>query len=140
MTEAGAPAMSFVIEAAPPARSSRHSSFDRVDPVELPAVVEVHEHAVVAAPLKFMSKVPKAEDEQRLIIATCEKGTVENIDEMRQIKGNLDKVKKENPNFVEIAAKAAFRDWRRSRPATVRTHNALLPSRSTFRCHLAIAG
>src|SRR5690348_11787139 len=28
---------------------------------------------------------------------------------MRQIKGNLDKVKKENPNFVEIAAKAVFR-------------------------------
>ncbi len=46
---------------------------------------------------------------QRLIIATCEKGTVENIDEMRQIKGNLDKIKKENPNFVEMAAKAVFR-------------------------------
>ena len=44
-----------------------------------------------------------------LIIATCEKGTVENIDDMRQIKGNLDKVKKANPNFVEIAAKAVFR-------------------------------
>src|SRR5690348_17052989 len=28
---------------------------------------------------------------------------------MRQIKGNLDKVKKENTNFVEIAAKAVFR-------------------------------
>ena len=43
---------------------------------------------------------------QRLIIATCEKGTVENIEEMRGIKGNLDKIKKANPNFVEIAAKA----------------------------------
>jgi len=28
---------------------------------------------------------------------------------MRQIKGNLDKIKKANPNFVEIAAKAVFR-------------------------------
>src|SRR5690348_13638583 len=55
------------------------------------------------------TKVPLEAGAQRLIIATCEKGTVENIDEMRQIKGNLDKVKKENPNFVEIAAKAVFR-------------------------------
>jgi predicted CoA-substrate-specific enzyme activase len=55
------------------------------------------------------TKVPLEPGAQRLIIATCEKGTVENIDEMRQIKGNLDKVKKENPNFVEVAAKAAFR-------------------------------
>ncbi|MCS7025546.1 MAG: acyl-CoA dehydratase activase-related protein [Bryobacteraceae bacterium] len=55
------------------------------------------------------SKVPLEEGSQRLIIATCEKGTVEDINEMRTIKGNLDKVKKENPNFVEIAARQAFK-------------------------------
>ena len=55
------------------------------------------------------TKVPLEEGAQRLIIATCEKGTVENIEEMRGIKGNLDKIKKANPNFVEIAAKAVFR-------------------------------
>src|SRR5207248_4334989 len=55
------------------------------------------------------TKVPLEQGAQRLIIATCEKGTVENIEEMRHIKGNLDKVKKANPNFVEIAAKAVFR-------------------------------
>src|SRR5207248_1846884 len=55
------------------------------------------------------TKVPLEEGAQRLIIATCEKGTVENIEEMRGIKGNLDKVKKANPNFVEIAAKGVFR-------------------------------
>ncbi|MFN3325568.1 MAG: BadF/BadG/BcrA/BcrD ATPase family protein [Bryobacteraceae bacterium] len=55
------------------------------------------------------TKVPLDPDAQRLIIATCEKGTVENIDEMRSIKGNLDKMKKENPNFVEVAARAVFR-------------------------------
>jgi Uncharacterized protein conserved in bacteria len=55
------------------------------------------------------SKVPLPEGSQRLIIATCEKGTVEDINEMRSIKGGLDKVKKANPNFVEIAARAAFR-------------------------------
>jgi predicted CoA-substrate-specific enzyme activase len=55
------------------------------------------------------TKVPLEPGAQRLIIATCEKGTVENIDEMRSIKGNLDRMKKENPNFVEIAAKSVFR-------------------------------
>ena len=48
---------------------------------------------------------------QRLIIATCEKGTVENVDEMRVIKGGIDAIKKENPNLVEIAAKAAFKSY-----------------------------
>ena len=55
------------------------------------------------------TKVPLEAGAQRLIIATCEKGTVENIDDMRQIKGSLDKIKKANPNFVEMAAKAVFR-------------------------------
>jgi predicted CoA-substrate-specific enzyme activase len=55
------------------------------------------------------TKVPLEAGAQRLIIATCEKGTVENIEEMRQIKGDLDRVKKANPNFVEMAAKAVFR-------------------------------
>ena len=55
------------------------------------------------------TKVPLEAGAQRLIIATCEKGTVENVEDMRQIKGNLDKIKKANPNFVEIAAKAVFR-------------------------------
>ena len=55
------------------------------------------------------TKVPLEAGAQRLIIATCEKGTVENIEDMRGIKGDLDKIKKANPNFVEIAAKAVFR-------------------------------
>ena len=55
------------------------------------------------------TKVPLEAGAQRLIIATCEKGTVENIDEMRQIKGNLDRIKKANPNLVELAARAVFR-------------------------------
>jgi predicted CoA-substrate-specific enzyme activase len=55
------------------------------------------------------TKVPLETGAQRLIIATCEKGTVENVEDMRQIKGNLDRIKKANPNFVELAAKAVFR-------------------------------
>ena len=37
------------------------------------------------------TKVPLEPGAQRLIIATCEKGTVEDIEEMRQIKGDLDR-------------------------------------------------
>ena len=57
------------------------------------------------------TKVPLADGAQRLIIATCEKGTVENVEEMRVIKGNIDAIKKENPNLVEIAAKSAFKSY-----------------------------
>jgi len=71
---------------------------------------------VAAAPLKFVSKVAKADDEQRLIIATCEKGTVEDVDSMREIKAGLDAVKKVNPNFVEIAAKEV---WNARKPERV---------------------
>jgi predicted nucleotide-binding protein (sugar kinase/HSP70/actin superfamily) len=60
-------------------------------------------------PVKFVSKVAKADDEQRLIIATCEKGSVEDVNDMRGIKAGLDAVRKANPNFVEIAAKEPFR-------------------------------
>lgn len=55
------------------------------------------------------SKVPMEPNSTRLIIATCEKGTVEDISEMRNIKGGLDKLKKDNPNFVEIAARQVFK-------------------------------
>jgi predicted CoA-substrate-specific enzyme activase len=67
-------------------------------------------------PLKFVSKVPKAADEQRLIIATCEKGSVEDVNAMRGIKAGIDAIKKANPNFVEIAAKDV---WRARNPERV---------------------
>ncbi len=36
------------------------------------------------------TKVPLRVSEQRLIIATCEKGTVEDVDDMKDIKAGLD--------------------------------------------------
>jgi activator of 2-hydroxyglutaryl-CoA dehydratase/predicted nucleotide-binding protein (sugar kinase/HSP70/actin superfamily) len=72
-------------------------------------VLNVRMEPAHVAPLKFISKVRKAEDERRLIIATCEKGSVEDVNEMRGIKAGIDEVKKANPNFVEIASKEAFR-------------------------------
>jgi predicted CoA-substrate-specific enzyme activase len=55
------------------------------------------------------TKVPLEDGAQRLIIATCEKGTVEDIADMRVIKGDLDEVKQANPNFCEIGATQVFK-------------------------------
>lgn len=73
------------------------------------------EEAVVAQgagprpPAKSKSKVPLAGDEQRLIIATCEKGTVEDVNDMRDIKKGLDAMKAKYPDFSEIFATEVFR-------------------------------
>ncbi|HYB44329.1 MAG TPA: BadF/BadG/BcrA/BcrD ATPase family protein, partial [Candidatus Methylomirabilis sp.] len=58
---------------------------------------------------KSASKVPLAPGEQRLIIATCEKGTVEDVAEMREIKRGLDALRKAHPNFAEIRSRELFR-------------------------------
>jgi activator of 2-hydroxyglutaryl-CoA dehydratase/predicted nucleotide-binding protein (sugar kinase/HSP70/actin superfamily) len=63
---------------------------------------------VAAAPVTFHSKVPKAADEQRVIIATCEKGSVEDVESMRGIKAGLDAAKKAYPNFVDIASREVW--------------------------------
>jgi predicted CoA-substrate-specific enzyme activase len=55
------------------------------------------------------SKVPLRPDEQRLIIATCEKGAVEDVNEMKEIKAGLDQIREANPNFVDLAAREVFR-------------------------------
>ncbi|HEX7159546.1 MAG TPA: acyl-CoA dehydratase activase-related protein, partial [Edaphobacter sp.] len=68
--------------------------------VELPKPVEFQ-------PRK--TKVPLRIGEQRLIISTCEKGQVEDIDDMKEIKADIDKIKAANPNFVDIAAHDVFR-------------------------------
>jgi predicted CoA-substrate-specific enzyme activase len=63
-------------------------------------------------PIEFQprkTKVPLRMGEQRLIIATCEKGAVEDLDEMKDIKADIEKIKAANPNFVDIAAHDVFR-------------------------------
>jgi predicted CoA-substrate-specific enzyme activase len=58
---------------------------------------------------KKVSKMPLQANEQRLIIATCEKGTVEDVNDMKGIKAGLDQIKDANPNFVDMAAHEVFR-------------------------------
>lgn len=54
------------------------------------------------------TKVPLQAGEQRLIIATCEKGTVAEMDDMKEIKEELDLAKRNDPNFVDLAAHEAY--------------------------------
>ncbi|MBV8513702.1 MAG: CoA activase, partial [Acidobacteria bacterium] len=60
-------------------------------------------------PIEKVTKVPLMLGEQRLIIATCEKGTVEDVNDMKDIKGELDKIRDKHPNYVDYASKEVFR-------------------------------
>ena len=42
-------------------------------------------------------------------MATCEKGTVEDVNAMKEIKAGLDEKKNAYPNFVDMAAHDVFR-------------------------------
>src|ERR1700732_3099080 len=60
-------------------------------------------------PIKKVTKVPLMLGEQRLIIATCEKGLVEDVNEMKDIKAGLHKLHDQYPKFVDVASKEVFR-------------------------------
>jgi predicted CoA-substrate-specific enzyme activase len=60
-------------------------------------------------PIQKVTKVPLMHGEQRLIIATCEKGTVEDVNDMKDIKAGLDSIRAQHPNFVDMASKEVFR-------------------------------
>ena len=58
------------------------------------------------------SKIPILKGVKRLIVGnSCEKGLVEDVNDMREIKKGLDAAKKDNPNMAEVGAKAAFKSY-----------------------------
>ncbi len=63
-------------------------------------------------------------DSRRFIIATCEKGTVESVDDMKEIKARLEEIKNANPNFVEKASVKAFRTTDASKVSSLRKVDA----------------
>src|ERR1700751_4126321 len=60
-------------------------------------------------PIQKGTKVPFMLGEQRLIIATCEKGLVEDVNTMKDIKACIEEIKDKYPNFVDFAAHEVFR-------------------------------
>jgi predicted CoA-substrate-specific enzyme activase len=75
-------------------------------------------------PIQKVTKVPLMHGEQRLIIATCEKGTVEDVNDMKDIKSGLDAIRAQHPNFVDMASKEVFR------PTNAKSVADPLPTRS----------
>jgi predicted nucleotide-binding protein (sugar kinase/HSP70/actin superfamily) len=46
--------------------------------------------------------------DSRFIVASCEKGMADNVDAVRTAKAQMDRVKKENPNFADVLVSQAF--------------------------------
>jgi predicted CoA-substrate-specific enzyme activase len=58
------------------------------------------------------SKIPIAPGTKRLIVNnSCDKGLVEDVNAMREIKKGMDSVRENNPNMAEIAAKQVFKSF-----------------------------
>jgi len=107
-----------------------HASDTRVD-VSLNALIPLpvtpSKKTVASAPAvakKSASKVPLAANERRLIIATCEKGSVEDVNDMKGIKAGLDELKQKHPNLVDVAAREIFR------PANAKSVADPIPARA----------
>ncbi len=64
----------------------------------------------------FESRARLEPETNRLIIATCEKGNVENVHTMLVIKREVDAVKKDNPNLSEFSAREV---WKAQNPPIV---------------------
>ena len=45
---------------------------------------------------------------RRVIVATCEKGAVEDLDSLRAVKAELDRVAADNPDFVDVAGREVW--------------------------------
>ena len=65
--------------------------------------------AIVEPPSPSSSKVPLEAGAHRLILATCEKGSVEDIGRMRAIKAGMDAVKDACPDLVDLAARTVWK-------------------------------
>jgi predicted CoA-substrate-specific enzyme activase len=65
-----------------------------------------------SAPPETRSNVPLAAGARRLIVGnSCEKGLVEDVDSMREIKKQLDATASDTPNLVDEQARRAFRSY-----------------------------
>jgi predicted nucleotide-binding protein (sugar kinase/HSP70/actin superfamily) len=62
------------------------------------------------------SALPLQPGQERLIVATCEKGSVEDVDSLRGILADLKETKKKNPNLVDLARRTV---WKSLRPTCV---------------------
>lgn len=58
------------------------------------------------------SRIPLNPGEERLIVSTCEKGSVEEVDKLRVILAGLKETKKTNPNLIDVAGRKIWQTFR----------------------------
>jgi hypothetical protein len=89
-----------------PAHLHRHQARDQGEP-----------EPASPLPVEKVTKVPLMHGEQRLIIATCEKGLVEDVNDMKDIKAGLDEIKISIPtSSTSPPMKCSVRTMRRMSP------------------------
>ncbi len=71
----------------------------------------------VASPDDRPSSRQQEVGKRRVIIANCERGTVQDVNSLREIKAGLDSIRAANPNLVD---RAAHEVWKSRHPALVR--------------------
>ena len=95
-------------------RESRFIGFDRVAQLSFTATRDESTRCVFCKNKclrTFVDIETTPGQGNRFIAATCERGTVESIEEVRAFNAREAQVKKANPNFVEIATREAFRSY-----------------------------
>ena len=72
---------------------------------------------------------------RRVIIATCEKGSVQNLASLRELKAELESVRASNPNLADVAAHLV---WKSRRPVLVRDEISSSSWRTSVRDRIAL--
>jgi predicted CoA-substrate-specific enzyme activase len=73
-------------------------------------------HSGKGTSISTQSQVLLEVSKRRVIIATCEKGTVQDMDSLHEIKAGLDSIRAANPNLVDLASREV---WKSRHPAPV---------------------
>ena len=66
-------------------------------------------HSEAATSISGHSRSPLEAGKRRVIIATCEKGNVQDLESLHEIKAGLDSVRAANPNLVDRAAREVWK-------------------------------
>jgi predicted CoA-substrate-specific enzyme activase len=70
--------------------------------------------------LRTFIDVSTGTDRRRVIVATCEKGAVEDLDSLRTVKAGLDRTAAANPDFVAIAGRDVWKSAGAARNGSAR--------------------
>jgi predicted CoA-substrate-specific enzyme activase len=80
---------------------------------------------------------PQDFGKRRVIIANCEKGAVQDVNSLREIKAGLDAIRAANPNLVDLAAHEV---WKSRHPALVRDTIPAPSRRTPIRNRIGLKG